>query len=143
MGSVCSRSPEVIEFNNKNQNQNKESNLLGNKSQDKADESIKSSRYQTPTQEFIRGDKIGSGKIGSVYNGLSINTGKIVVVKELDFKRYQDKVEDYKSILNRISEQVEKFVKDNKEINLDDKNLNTYITCQQIDDQLESNNFLN
>ena len=143
MGSVCSRSPEVIEFNNKSQNQNKESNLLGNKSQDKADESIKSSRYQTPTQEFIRGDKIGSGKIGSVYNGLSINTGKIVVVKELDFKRYQDKVEDYKSILNRISEQVEKFVKDNKEINLDDKNLNTYITCQQIDDQLESNNFLN
>jgi serine/threonine protein kinase len=33
--------------------------------------------------EFIKGECIGSGKLGSVYSGLSLNTGKIVAIKSV------------------------------------------------------------
>jgi mitogen-activated protein kinase kinase kinase len=70
--------------------------------------------------EYIKGEHIGSGKLGRVYSGLSLNTGEIVAIKcvTLDLKK-----EIEKQILD-INEAVYKIGQ------LDHKNIIKYLCTQ-------------
>lgn len=55
--------------------------------------------------EFIKGEFIGKGKLGTVYSGLSLNTGEIVAIKSINLKEQLNKE---KQILD-INEAVKKY----------------------------------
>lgn len=82
--------------------------------------------YNTLDYEFKKGECIGVGKLGSVYSGLSINTGEIVAIKSVKLNKdtsIQKQIYD-------INEAVEKLN------GLNHKNIIKYMSTQpseQID----------
>lgn len=70
--------------------------------------------------EYIKGECIGTGKLGSVYSGLSLNTGEIVAIKSVRLNNNQNKE---KQILD-INEAVYKIGR------LNHKNIIKYICTQ-------------
>ncbi len=77
--------------------------------------------------EFIRGKLMGSGRFGSVYSGLSANTGEIVAIKiynvGTDIRKYAFKLE---SALQKMT-------------NLNHQNLIKMIPCSNITDSINEN----
>lgn len=131
----CNRKPEVIESNSRKdqiQNQNNKNTVKDNKTPASNVESSKSSQYNTPNREFLRGELIANGKIGDTYSGLSVDSGKIVVIKHIDFSKF-----DTINIL--VSKN--NLVKEYERLNGVDKlnqNLNNYIAYQIIPEEENS-----
>lgn len=58
-------------------------------------------------QEFIKGQCIGTGKLGSVYSGLSLNTGEIVAIKSIklnDSNCVQKQIYDINEAVEKIGQ---------------------------------------
>lgn len=70
--------------------------------------------------EFIKGQFIGTGRLGCVYSGLSVNTGEIVAIKSIKL----NKSADYQKQIFAINQAVEKLSQ------LQHKNIIRYICTQ-------------
>lgn len=77
--------------------------------------------------EFIKGSLIGTGKIGSVYSGLSINTGEIVAIKSVKLNRNSH----LQKQIFQINEAVEKLAE------LKHKNIIKYMCTQPSESDYE------
>ncbi len=131
MGS-CSRKPEVKEITSNliiKQQNNKEIKTDKIKSEFNMDnQSQPNSNYNSTSNEYIRGEFLGKGKIGECYSSLSLNSGKIGVIKLIDLSKFNLKVEKARESI------VEEFNKvNNSNLNIFNKNLNTYLTYQSVE----------
>jgi serine/threonine protein kinase len=102
--------PQKTEINNINININISENQL---------EKITSTCMSSP--EFIKGQCIGTGNIGRVYSGLSLNTGEIVAIKSIKINSQQQ--------ADEIDQAVKKFSE------LKHKNIIKYIATQISNDE--------
>ena len=160
MGSLCNKRPEVIEIkknphniisnNNTNKTKNSDNKIKENLNENSFsrknfkefsnEKSGFNSSNNSPNKEFVRGEFISEGLIGNVYSGLSLDTGKIVVIKHIEYNKLLKTsdlsiIEDCKKCL------IDNFKKKFVQKNLKHENINTYLTVQESDENKENCKF--
>jgi hypothetical protein len=124
MGS-CSRKPEVKEITSNALKQNIKQEKIKTES-NVNHTSLPNSDYNSTSNEYVRGEFLGKGKIGECYSSLSLNSGKLGVIKQIDLSKFDVNIEKARTSI------IEEFNKINDSNNIN-KNLNTYLAYQSVE----------
>jgi serine/threonine protein kinase len=93
MGSMCFKNPDVVNLPAISEQENNKNSQRENENIEEITKFIEIERLNKKpkrissqdsfSKEFKRGQYIGSGRLGRVYSGLSMNTGEIVAIKTI------------------------------------------------------------
>jgi serine/threonine protein kinase len=107
MGSMCVKDPDVMELENGSEQEN--FNKITQRDTENIEEITKLIEIERKNKskiknqdsfikQFKRGECVGSGRIGRVYSGLSMNTGEIVAIKTIKISNINRVIDVVKAV---------------------------------------------